>query len=227
MKVALIMMFRDEADILGRCLDHWAKLGVDRFFLCDNGSVDDSGDIARKYDPNLITDTRTNWPGMEVINTLSRRAIASGYDTIFPVDADEFIHLGAYNSIREWLNAHYPPKTYYAAELRYLNILPDGAEHWQEPHRKVFGRLNPAWTISPGNHLCNGVKAEAENYVYYKHYSIRSYDQFRRKMINYMTAFHQIGGWQDHPHAKDYYVWKSKGEAFFEERYKQLTQWAQ
>lgn len=227
MKIAAVCMFRDEADILGRCLNHWQTAGVDKFFLCDNGSKDDSAEIARHYDPEMITDTRTNWPGMEVINMLTKRAIASGYDTIFPTDADEFINLGAYNSIREWLNAHYPPVTHYAAELRYLNILPNGSENWQEPHRKVFGRLNPAWTISPGNHLCNGVTADAENYVYYKHYSIRNFEQFRRKMINYMEAFHQIKGWQEHPHAVDYYRWKANGESFFEERYKQLTEWAQ
>ena len=41
-------MFRDEADILGRCLDHWATLGVDKFFLCDNGSKDNSAEAPRR-----------------------------------------------------------------------------------------------------------------------------------------------------------------------------------
>ena len=42
MKPAVIMMFRDEADILGKCLDHWYNLGVLDFYLCDNGSIDES-----------------------------------------------------------------------------------------------------------------------------------------------------------------------------------------
>ena len=48
MKPAAVMMFRDEADILGRCLDHWQTAGIDKFFLCDNGCKDASAASAEE-----------------------------------------------------------------------------------------------------------------------------------------------------------------------------------
>ncbi|MBK9462229.1 MAG: glycosyltransferase family 2 protein [Sphingobacteriales bacterium] len=102
MKPAVLMMFRDEADILGKCLEHWYALGVRDFYLCDNGSVDDSVEIAEDFRSNrqtwrhvfgISSDTATDWPGRRVINDLKNRALSGGCDWIFPADADEFLVL--------------------------------------------------------------------------------------------------------------------------------------
>ena len=46
--IAVLMMYRNEEDIIGQCIEHWAGLGVDEFFLCDNNSADKSHEIAVK-----------------------------------------------------------------------------------------------------------------------------------------------------------------------------------
>lgn len=225
MKPAVLMMFRDEADILGECLEHWYGLGVRNFYLCDNGSVDGSGDIVRKFwmentglGGGQMSDFATDWPGRRVINYLKNRALADGCDWIFPADADEFLVVSG------WLIE--PPMTDSApgswGEIKYLNILPDGREEWQEPQRKCFGLLTPETTISMGNHLIEEHPPTLETSAYYRHYSLRSYPQFKRKMENYMIAFSQ-NGFPDHHHAESFKIWQVEGESYLQRLWTELT----
>lgn len=223
MKIAVIMMFRDEADILAYSLSRWQQLGVDRFFLCDNGSKDESATIARRFTDELMTDTRTNWPGQENINILKNRALATNHDWIFPADADEFLELPAgCNTLRDWLY-QYDQTGHAYGEMKYLNILPKGETNWQEPHRKVFGRFRQADTISMGNHLVIGQTPTLDSMgAYYKHYSMRSFPQFRQKMLNYMIAFAD-SPFQEHPHAQSYRDYQREGETYLENLWTTLT----
>lgn len=214
MSTAVIMMFRDEADILDQCLQHWQSLGIDKFYLCDNGSIDSSYLIAKKYDPDTIKDMRTNWPGREVLNKLKNKALEDGHTWIFPIDADEFLTLPHKHTLHEWLAKYDDTPQYCWGEIKYLNIRPNGKLDWQEPHRKVFGKLHPDWMISMGNHVIEHNVATLDPYgAYYRHYSLRSYPQFRQKMINYMTAFGN-SQFKDHPHAKSFLEWQVKGEDY-------------
>ena len=228
MKPAVLMMFRDEADILGPCLQHWHSIGVNNFYLCDNGSKDGSLQIAIDfcesigYEGVIISDDSTNWPGRKIINSLKDHALKRGCDWLFPADADEFIVIsGVWGSIQEWLSQY--PAGHSWGEIPYLNILPDGRQYWQEPHRKAFGRLKADWMISMGNHLIEGVEPTLGGpAVYYEHFSIRSPEQFRKKMVNWMTAFSQMP-YHDHPHYQNWLNWKREGDAFIERLYKELT----
>jgi len=238
MKPAVLMMFRDEADILGKCLEHWHDLGVRHFYLCDNGSVDGSTEIAldfhRRYDDggHISYDTAADWPGRRVINDLKTRALADGCDWIFPADADEFLVLpegytiGSFlEEITDTYNADLPGWL----ELPYKNILPDGREEWQNPQRKCFGLLTPEMTISMGNHLIEGIGPMSDlEYdpklwdVFYRHYSLRTYPQFKRKMENYMVAFSQ-NGFPDHHHAESFRRWQVEGESYLQRLWTELT----
>ena len=235
MKPAVLMMFRDEADVLGPCLQHWHEIGVQNFYLCDNGSKDGSLQIAIDfcesigYEGVIISDDSTNWPGRKIINRLKEHAIVRGCDWLFAVDADEFLTLpGDCNRIQDWL-CKYPQAKYWDAfgwgELPYLNILPDGVHNWQKPHKKAFGKLRADWMISMGNHIIEGVDPTLEDHgAFYRHYSIRSPEQFRKKMVNWMTAFSQMP-YHDHPHYQNWLNWKREGDAFIERLYKDLTEY--
>lgn len=237
------MMFRDEADILGRCLEHWYNLGVRDFYLCDNGSTDESLEIAQRfiyemslYQPSeigvIIQDPATDWPGRRVINDLKNRALADGCDWIFPADADEFLQLPDGEDLPGWLSKfedlNHGPKFPGWLELPYLNVLPDGREEWQNPQMKCFGKLSKDMTISMGNHLIENVQPAArlmawdESNAHYRHYSLRSYPQFKRKMENYMVAFSQ-NGFPDHHHAESFKIWQVDGEAYLQRLWTELT----
>lgn len=229
MKPAVIMMFRDEADILAHSLKHWYKIGIRDFYLCDNGSADGSLELAHSTMRELqgvhykiILDQRTNWPGKEVINSLIADARKDGCDWLFPCDADEFLCLEF--AFSEWLNnlsGWYPSNQFYG-ELRYLNIMPDGREYWQEPHRKVFGIFGEGDVVSMGNHLIENKSPNIFTNSYYRHYSMRSYPQFKRKMENYMIAFNQLP-FKDHPHAVSYQQWQKEGEPYLQNLWNTLT----
>ncbi len=224
---AVVMMFRDEADIIIKSLDHWRSLGVRDFYLCDNGSLDNSMGIARffmdRYDLSGLSfiDIATDWPGRRVVNRLKELAISGGCNFIFPADADEFLELPENMQLSEWIETIGACEGW--GELPYLNILPDGKRNWQEPHRKVFGFITKDMTISMGNHLIEGSAPTLKAHgAYYRHYSIRSYPQFKKKMENYMTAFSQTQ-FKDHPHAVDFNAWQEQGEQFFVNRWQELT----
>ena len=241
MKPAVIMMFRDEADILGRCLEHWYNLGVRDFYLCVKGRTDGSLEIAQHfiyemsiYQPSeigvVIQDPATDWPGRRVINYLKNRALADDCDWIFPADADEFLVLPKGEDLSGWLRGlerRAKPDWKGWIEISYLNVLPDGAEAWQEPQRKCFGKLTPEMTISMGNHIIEGVAESAtlvksKTLAHYRHYSLRSYPQFKRKMENYMVAFSQ-NGFPDHHHAESFKIWQVEGEPYLQRLWTELT----
>jgi len=227
MKIAVLMMFRDEADILRKCLEHWYALGVRNFYLCDNGSIDNSLEIASSFrykdaDRSIYVSrcTATDWPGKRVINELKDMALAMGCDWLFPADADEFLQLPEGYTLESWISQY--PTIPAWGELPYLNILPNGREYWQEPQKKACGYIDSSMTISMGNHLIEGVAPIlGMGGAYYKHYPVRSYEQFKRKMENYMVAFHQSPH-QDHPHAQAYKVWVVEGERYIQDRYDAL-----
>ncbi len=232
MKPAVIMMFRDESDILEKCLKHWRNLGVERFYLCDNASKDRSKEIARQFFVDtmatgiVIDEKATDWPGRRVINELHSTAQKYGCDWIFPADADEFLQLPeGFDTIQDWLSSYAVPENVFQyGELPYLNVLPDGRTNWQQPHRKVFGKFHFGWKVSMGNHVIENSDGPELHPLtaYYRHYSLRAYEQFRQKMVNYMTAFNQTK-FTDHPHSQDFHRWKQQGERFFVERWEALT----
>ena len=227
MKIAVLMMVRDEADIVGKCLEHWQALGVRDFYICDNGSVDGTAKILKRFKDKsgasvtLSTDARTDWPGRDVINKMKDAAIDDGCNFLFPADADEFLQIDGYGSIRKMIDEIGVSSGW--GELPYLNILPDGSSEWQRPHKKAFGFIQKGQTISMGNHLVEGVAPTiTDHFCYYKHYSLRTFAQFKRKMENYMTAFSQTN-FQDDPHAVDFKQWKIEGDTFLKRRWATLT----
>lgn len=228
------MMFRDESDILEKCLRYWHSIGIRSFYLCDNASKDESFQIAESIMKSLSDldywylsyKKATNWPGREVINRLIQKAHEFECDWFFPADADEFLQLPAgFNTVQEWLSSYAVPENVFRyGELPYLNVLPDGRTGWQQPHRKVFGKFDPSWKVSMGNHVIeNRIAPELHSLsAYYRHYSLRTFEQFRQKMINYMIAFSQTE-FKDHPHSQDFHQWQQHGEDFFVERWNALT----
>ena len=238
MKPAVLMMFRDEADILGECLEHWYDLGVRDFYLIDNRSGDTSYILADCFAQEHAADTRvfldmecaTDWPGRRVINELKNRALADGCDWIFPADADEFLVLpDGRDTVQDWL-FEIDKVTHISDwyELPYLNILPDGRKEWQNPQMKCFGVLTDRCMISMGNHLIENVNPAAklmvwdESSAHYRHYSLRTYPQFKRKMKNYMVAFSQ-NGFPDHHHAESFKIWQVEGEPYLQRLWTELT----
>jgi len=226
--IAVLMMFKDEEDIIGKCIDHWSRLGVDQFYLCENGSSDKSLEIVRSLPVpyKMLYSNASDFPQRKIVNELKAMAIKDGHQWLFPIDADEFLNLGdvGYTCIRDFINARhhslFPP--HYVCQYQYKNIMPNGAS-WVEPeHKKVFGKFKPEWNISIGNHQIENVNIffEIES-IWLDHYQYRSYEQFKRKKLTFFKAFEKAG-YLDHKFVKEYRLYQKHGEAYLEQMWDYL-----
>lgn len=228
--IAVLMMFKDEEDIIGKCIDHWANLGVDAFYLCNNGSTDNSAFEVldaqlRNCAQFTITHTiKEDFPQREMTNKLKAMAIKDGHQWLFPIDADEFLNLnGEFDNIKDWLS-HWDVgiKDYAYGQYRYKNIMPNGVSWFEPEHKKVFGKISPLWNISIGNHVIEGVEPTMpDGGAYLNHYQYRSYDQFKRKKITFFKAFEKAG-YLDHKFVKEYRLYQKHGEAYLEQMWDYL-----
>lgn len=231
--IAVLMMYRDEEDIIGKCIEHWAKLGVDEFFLCNNLSTDRSHEVAvstlkkcgkQAYHLEAYED---NFPQRYIVNYLKTKALESGHQWIFPIDADEFLNIGdaGFLNIEEWilsLSQYWTYGGFHYGQYRYVNKMPNGMA-WIEPeHKKAFGKISPLWNISIGNHEIEGVKPSIpDGGAYLNHYQYRSYDQFRRKKLTFFRSFEKAG-YSDHKFVKEYRMYQKYGESYLEQMWDNL-----
>ena len=230
--IAVLMMYRNEEDIIGKCIEHWAGLGVDGFYLCNNNSSDNSFDVAMEALTKcgieyggFFSSPDEDFPQRKVINELKTMAIDNGHQWLFPIDADEFLNLNdEFEDIQSWLFEHrYTDNEYIYGQYRYKNIMPNGVFWWEPEHKKVFGRLNPDWNISIGNHQ---IEQDADYHyfgfgVHLDHYQYRSYDQFKRKKITFFKAFERAG-YMDHKFVQQYRLYQKHGEAYLEQMWDNL-----
>ncbi len=94
MRVAALMIVRDEADVLAINLAHHRALGIDDFWIIDNGSTDATPEILRKA---AAANASIRWQRddgpfaqPEMTTALARDAHRAGADWIVAIDADEF-----------------------------------------------------------------------------------------------------------------------------------------
>jgi hypothetical protein len=101
---ALLMMVKDEADIIRQNLDHHYRLGFRRFFILDNASTDGTADhieafraarpdaiVFCAYDPVTGYYQQTKMNALQVFAQSYLMHENRGLDWVFFVDADEFI----------------------------------------------------------------------------------------------------------------------------------------
>ncbi|MGK0715090.1 glycosyltransferase family 2 protein [Leucobacter sp. W1153] len=95
MKLALTMMVRDEADIVGAMLEHHFAQGVSQAIVTDNGSIDGTWKILEKlshrYPLDLRQDPVHRKQQSDVVTQMAREAHTRyGADWVINADADEF-----------------------------------------------------------------------------------------------------------------------------------------
>lgn len=95
MKLAMTLMVRDEADIIGPMIDHHLAQGVDILIVTDNGSGDGTAEILQRYADEgrieLRHDPVHRKQQSPVVTRMARDAAAlHGADWVINADADEF-----------------------------------------------------------------------------------------------------------------------------------------
>ncbi len=104
-ELSVMAIMKDEGPYLKEWLDFHILVGVQHFYLYDNGSTDDTMDILKPYIKSGIVELK-NWPGERVQNSAYIDAINNhAYDTrwVAEIDLDEFVVPVTTNTIVEQL----------------------------------------------------------------------------------------------------------------------------
>lgn len=235
MKTRLIMtlLVRDEADIIERNICFHLNHGVDFILAGDNGSIDETTAILKKYEamgvlayshiPDL-TYEQSKW-----VSKLAKKAVEDYQAThLFHCDADEFWtpknrslkhHLPAWGEIYEVPILNYLPNVptenfwtarRYVVSRPYLQL---NRHRYTSSHRyllnKQMGKVLTSakhTKIAQGNHYVLEVGEswnEVKNITIH-HFPIRSYQHFQRKVKNGGQAY------LNHPNSKPDIGWQWK-----------------
>ena len=197
-----VSMVRDEADIIGLCVDHLLDQGVDHLLIADNLSHDGTRqmllDMARR-DPRIhvALDREPGYFQKEKMSFLSRVAWRCGARWIVPFDADEFWFASAGS-----LAAHLRRTDAAVFSARMVNLLPQGElggratefmiDRSDTGPRKVAFRAHPLALLAPGNHGVARVGVDEPGLIV-AHVPYRSASQMRSKFTTGATAIKLAG----------------------------------
>lgn len=204
-----VLMVKDEADVIGGTLRHLASEGVEGFVVADNNSSDGTAEVvaefAEAFDGATIVldDPDPAYRQSEKMTALADLAHSHGAEWVIPVDADE-IWTGP---IRLADTLHGLPDRINVVGAAIWNHFPTSLDDpavtnpfqsitWRQPHRapldKACARWTPGMVIEQGNHAVsyNGRRIPGAGAgVSLRHFPYRSWDQFRRKVVNGAAAY--------------------------------------
>jgi hypothetical protein len=224
--IAMLMLVRDEIDIIERNIDFHLRCGIEHFVVTDNGSVDGTRDVLADFERRLgksfvvIDDPEPGYYQSQLVNRMipiAKRLFRPRW--IISSDADEFWYPESGRYDTEFDGTKNILKCYWR------NLLPRTNVSWQDftdvgempgysdRMCKLLCVARGLHGMYFGNHESRSIPhiaAPSENIRVY-HYPIRSYSQFERKVVQGHRAMLKAAappgtGW----HWLEYYqAWES------------------
>lgn len=226
--IAMLILVRDEIDIIAQNIEFHLGLGIENFVFTDNGSIDGTRDILEDFKRRLgksvviIDDVNPAYHQAARVNRMIHVAKeAFGPRWIISSDADEF-----------W----YPMNGSYATEMNgnnnilnccWHNFLPRTNMPWQDftdigempgYHNRMSKALCMARGLLgmyAGNHEVRSIPriASRSDNIRVYHYPVRTYEQFERKVVQghraaVKASFQASAAW----HWRGYYEAWEKGQ---------------
>lgn len=218
-KIAATLLVRDEEDIIAENLRHHLSQGVDYFIVTNNASKDRTEEIVRSFSQVavVINEFCLSYRQADWVRRMSDMVYEIGADWVIHLDADEFWsglnhlehidpeflvvnsgdHLTATlcsgKTCRDFVHitdrANEGFNREYYRYFRYSNYKPmKGC--------KVAHRCRKGMKISQGNHEVFNVPESQTTFcpsLRIDHYPIRSFEHFRRKVVNGGSAYIHSG----------------------------------
>lgn len=211
-QVCVIMMVKDEEDVIGANIDNLHRLGVRRFLILDNASSDQTGTILRSkrlaYQDSeiiLVDDPTLHFTQAEKTTGLMRMALTFWPEVqwVFPIDADEFLccETGMSRLVEVPAEADViliQKANHFLAENerseqqeRHFTVTMPLRTHLGRQPPKVALRANTQFSIAPGNHSILAKDNMPLRHVpglhfgfYYREFQFRNFTQFKSKVVN-------------------------------------------
>lgn len=213
MKLVMTLLVRDEEDIIRENIEFHKSQGVDFFIAIDNGSVDNTSNILKKYEQQGILkyiykeEDRRQY---QWVSGMARLAYTH-YDADWVInnDADEFWWPQKDNLKKTFLNI---PEQYNVLTVERHDFVPmeeseSTAPFFQKMVYRQKTSLNPIGTkplppkvahrghgqiiVGPGNHSVSGIQNPqiVDGGIEIFHFPVRSYQQLIRKTVNIGEAY--------------------------------------
>lgn len=210
--IAAIGMVKDEADVIGRTVDHLFGQGVDVVYVLENASTDGTWEILRdlrdavQYAPGrlvVIADPEPGYWQSRKMTELAFLAASAGATWVIPFDADELWHPApaGYATLRELFDDIDPSGgvVLEAALHNHYRTPDDSGGHpfdtmrWRDPEPlglpKVAFTAHRSAVVHAGNHGVDHPGARLAHMLTVEHYPYRSPEQFLRKVRNGSAAY--------------------------------------
>lgn len=215
-RLAAIMLVKDERDVIGHTIYHLLMEGCERVIVKDNLSTDGTRSIleglqeATAGQVLVLSDDQLAYYQSEKTTGLLQFAQRLGYTWVIPCDADEIWH-SHYGTLAEVIAAHDRDFDVIPAELYdHISTSSDPADadpfrrlgyHFREPGAlpKVAVRTRLDMVIEQGNHGARHVARPGYSQgplrwregpgLTIRHFSWRSPEQYLRKITNGARAY--------------------------------------
>ncbi|MRJ06627.1 MAG: glycosyltransferase family 2 protein [Epsilonproteobacteria bacterium] len=210
-KITMVILVKNEEDIIGENIQFHFHLGVDNFVIMDNNSDDKTKEIInslKKRIPITLIEEKAPYAQSKFMTQLNKIAQRKyNPDWIINSDADEFWVPQQGSSLKEVLNF----KGGVLKVPRSNMILYQGLNRWKESEYRVANQIFYRENLEGGNIILgtigrkvivnphgyiktNSGNHSAEHIAFWRkrefskihiyHYPIRSYQQFERSIIN-------------------------------------------
>jgi hypothetical protein len=212
--IALIMMCKDEEDIIFENLSWHYAIGFRKFVILNNNSEDNTRKRLEEFKEKTKKDAIVYIIDDPIVEYIQSRKTTGAFNFainvwpdlkwIFPVDADEFVCVT--RSLREivaeipqnvdsmyLLKSRYHPELIVSGKTFYeSNEYRESFDSVELTCKKVFLRSNPTFSIAQGNHsvISDGkIIYSAHPDIFMIEFQERSVDYTRKKVINMGKAF--------------------------------------
>lgn len=242
MRIAYISMVKDELDVIEYNIAYYYNIGFRDFYIIDNGSTDGTYEklceIGNKIKANfvLISDKELAYWQYQRINRLARMAIQDGCTHVLPVDADELLFQEGNDNfnIYDYLSKNNDWDVLKFEWWYYRTDKDDDTEEknpflrmvhrdypQQSTQTKVIVRYQNSMEICQGNHKLHDeekVLIRTASDLYYAHFSKRSVEHLRKKVINLGKAYEVIKQQFYHESSiTDYQKYLERGDDFLKD----------
>ena len=234
-KVWGLVQAKNEADIIGITLRHHMAMGMAGMVVFDNISEDSTSDVARSVDGVVVVSDKSPNFNRDMKNReMTRIAESMGAGWVVTIDADEFLYPVGFDSIPKALATVWqefvgvrlfnhactplddPSEKNPALRMKWRSKAPSPllrTIHRCVPGSDIFTPLMNQHVIVDGvmhkPHLWDGLAI--------RHYSVRSFEHFRRKTLNMFHMNKNTPGrpvWAS-PKYHEWYAAYSRGDKYF------------
>jgi glycosyltransferase involved in cell wall biosynthesis len=200
-KIFVVMMVKDEIDIIGYNIEYLQTQDIDHFYIANNLSTDGTKELlvelSEKYkNITIIDDNEFAYYQSDKMNLWCNTCFKMGADIVIPIDADEVWYSKDKSKTLGTLLRETDGDIFVATSTDYIPTKNDNASNnpiismaYKKKNSDSFPAVAfnkyPGFYLEMGNHDVSNHKGKRiYDLIGIRHYQYRSFSQFEKKVLN-------------------------------------------